>query len=139
MRLRTLSVLTAAIAALGCGRIREVKGCRALARMVNPVLDDVSARISKDKSPAQYRYAATRYAKLAADLKQFDVGIPRTEKAVDELGNAMKDAGAHATKLADALEQRDATTAASARRDLGQLSRVQKSIVARIDNDCVGD
>lgn len=132
-------MLTAAIATLGCGRIREVKGCRALARMVNPVLDDISARISKDKSAPQYRHAATRYAKLAADLKQFDVGIPRTEKAVDELGNAMKDAGAHAQKLADALDQRDAMTAATARRDLGQLARVHKSIVARIDNDCVGD
>jgi hypothetical protein len=139
MRFRTLSVLAATIAALGCGRIREVKGCRALARMVNPVLDDISARISKDKSPPQYRYASTRYAKLAADLKQFDVGIPRTEKAVDELGTAMKDAGTHAQNLADALEKRDAMSAASARRELGQLARVQKSIAARIDNDCVGD
>jgi len=139
MRFRTLCVLAAAVAALGCGRIREVKGCRALARMVNPVLDDISARIEKDKSPLQYRYAATRYEKLAADLKLFDVGIPRAEKTIDELGNAMKDAGTQATRLADALDKRDAVTAASARRDLGQLARVQKSIAARIDNDCVGD
>jgi hypothetical protein len=139
MRFRTLCLLALALAALGCGRIREVKGCRALARTVNPVLDDISARISKDKSPPQYRYAATRYAKLAADLKAFDVGIPRTERTVDELGNAMREASTHSQKLADALEKRDAVNAASARRDLAQLARTQKSIVARIDDDCVGD
>jgi predicted ribosome quality control (RQC) complex YloA/Tae2 family protein len=128
-----------AVAGLGCGRIREVKGCRALARTVNPVLDDISARIAKDKSPPAYRHAATRYAKLSADLKHFDVGIPRTEKTIDELVGAMTNASTHSAKLAEALEKRDLVNAASARRELAQLARVQKSIAARIDDDCVGN
>jgi hypothetical protein len=107
--------------------------------MVNPVLDDISARIAKDKSPAQYRYVGTRYAKLSTDLRAFDVGIPRTERTIDELASAMQDASSHSTKLADALDKRDAVTAAGARRELSQLARMQKSIVARIDDDCVGD
>lgn len=140
MRPRTLClVAAAAVFMLGCGKIREIKGCRALARLVNPVLDDISARIAKDKSPPEYRYAATHYAKLAADLEKFDVGIPRTEKTIDELASAMKAASTHATKLADALEKRDAVTTATERRELGQLSRMQKSIAARIDNDCAAD
>jgi hypothetical protein len=132
------ALLLAVLATLACGRIQEIKGCRALARLVNPVLDDIAARTAKDRGAAPFRHAATRYKKLAADLKHFDLGIPRAEKAVDDLGAAMKDASVQATKLADALEQRDAAVAATARRELGQVARLQKVIVTRIDGDCAG-
>jgi hypothetical protein len=134
---RALMVL-AAFAAFGCGRIQEIKGCRELAGLMNPVLDDIAARVAKDRGASPYRHAATKYKKLAAELKRFDLGIPRAEKSVDELGAAMKDASVHSTKLADALDQRDAMVASTARRELGQIARLQKSIVTRIDGDCAG-
>jgi hypothetical protein len=132
------ALLLAVLATLACGRIQDIKGGRALARLVNPVLDDIAARTAKARGAAPFRHAATRYKKLAADLNHFDLGIPRAEKAVDDLGAAMKDASVQATKLADALEQRDAAVAATARRELGQVARLQKVIVTRIDGDCAG-
>jgi hypothetical protein len=124
--------------ALGCGRVREIKGCRALAGLVNPTLDDIAEHLEKDRGAAPYRHAAASYQKLATDLKRFDLGIPRTQKSVEELGTVMKDASGQAKRLADAIDQRDVGVAAQARRDLSHLSRVQKSIVSRIDNDCDG-
>jgi hypothetical protein len=124
--------------ALGCGRIREVRGCRALAQLVNPVLDDISEHAAKDKGSAPYRYAAIRYGKLANDLKKFDIGIPRFEKSVEDLGAAMKEASAHSGNLAEALEKRDAVLAGSARRDLAHAARLQKTLAARIESDCGG-
>jgi hypothetical protein len=138
MRLTTALFLALLAGALGCGRIREVRGCRALARVVNPALDDISERMAKDRGPGAYRYAATRYRKLASDLKAFHLGIPRAEKSVEDLRSAMTDASTQAQKLAEALDQRDAVIAASARRDLGHVARVQKSVVLRIESDCDG-
>ena len=139
MRPSTVLLVVTLLGTFGCGRVREVRGCRALARVVNPAFDEIAARTAKDRSPASYRFAADRYRKLAADLKPFDIGIPRTEGAVDELGSAMKEAGAQATKLAEALERGDSVVASSARRELAQLARQQKSIAARIDDDCTGN
>jgi hypothetical protein len=138
MRFGRALLVLAPFAALGCGRIQEIKGCRELAALMNPVLDDIAARVAKGRGAAPYRHAATKYKKLASDLKRFDLGIPRSEKSVDELGAAMKDASVQATKLADALEQRDAIAASTARRELGQIARLQKSIATRIDGDCAG-
>jgi hypothetical protein len=105
---------------------------------MNPVLDDIAARVAKDRGAAPYRHAATKYKKLASDLKRFELGIPRAEKSVEDLGATMKEASVQATKLAEALEQRDAVVASTARRELGQIARLQKAIVARIDGDCSG-
>lgn len=138
MRASAVLLVVTLLGALGCGRVREVRGCRALARVVNPAFDAIAARTAKDRSAASYRFAADRYAKLAAELKPFDIGIPRTEGAVDELGGAMKEAAAQATKLAEALERGDAVVAGAARRELAQLARQQKTIAARIDDDCTG-
>jgi hypothetical protein len=126
------------VGAFGCGRIHEIKGCRALAGLVNPTLDDVAHHLQKDRGAAPYRHAAASYQKLATELKRFDIGIPRAQKSVEELGTVMKDASGQAKKLADAIDQRDVGASGAARRDLAHLSRVQKSIVARIDSDCDG-
>ena len=138
MRFGLLLLLALSLGALGCGRIREVRGCRALAQLVNPVLDDISEHAEKDKGSAPYRYAAKHYGKLATDLKKFDIGIPRIEKSVDDLGAAMKEASTHSARLADALEKRDAALAASARRDLSHTARLQKTVASRIESECGG-
>jgi hypothetical protein len=105
---------------------------------MNPVIDDIAARAAKDRSAAMYRHAATKYKRLASDLKTFDIGIPRAEKSVDDLRTALAEASVQSTKLALALEQRDAVVAGSARRELAQVARLQKAIVTRIDGDCGG-
>ncbi|HVR18213.1 MAG TPA: hypothetical protein VMS65_00910 [Polyangiaceae bacterium] len=138
MRPRAVLVLAAILCTLGCGRIREVKECRALARIVNPALDEIAERVAKDRGAASYRFAAARYGKLATELAHFRLGIPRAEGTVEELAEAMKQASTQATQLADALEKRDAVVAGNARRDLTQLARQQKSITMRIHGDCGG-
>jgi hypothetical protein len=138
MRPSAVLVLAAVLGTLGCGRIREVRECRALARIVNPALDEIAERVGKDRGPASYRFAAARYGKLATELAQFRLGIPRAEGTVGELTQAMKQASAQATMLADALEKRDAVLAGNARRELTQLARHQRAITMRIDNDCGG-
>ena len=138
MRPNAVLVLAAILGTLGCGRVREVKACRSLARIVNPALDEIAARVGKDRSAASYRFAAARYGKLATELTHFRLGIPRTERTVEELADAMKQASTQSTMLADALEKRDAVLAGNARRELTQLARHQKAITMRIDDDCGG-
>jgi len=138
MRPGMLLVAVAALASFGCGRIREVGECRELARLVNPALDEIAARVEKDRGAASYRFASTRYAKLSGDLQHFRLGIPRAQRTLGELSATMKDAGDHAARLADALDKGDAVVAADVRRELGQLARQQKSLTMRIHGDCSG-
>jgi hypothetical protein len=133
-----LLVALAAFASFGCGRIREVRECRELARLVNPALDEIAARVEKERGAAPYRFAATRYAKLSGELQHFRLGIPRAQRTLGELSATMKEASSQATKLADALDKGDAVVAANVRRDLGHLARQQKSITMRIHGDCSG-
>jgi hypothetical protein len=143
MRRRIVLVIAAVLgtlavfAVLGFGRIREVKGCRSLAAIVNPALDDIAAHQGKPGN-IPYRVAAKRYKAVASELARFDIGIPRTEKAVDELGTMLGQAGVQAAALADALEKRDIAVATTARRELVNLSRAQKAVMKRIENDCDG-
>lgn len=143
MRLRILLVVAAvvgtvgAFGALGCGRIREVKGCRSLAALVNPALDDISGQLVKPGS-TPYRFAATRYKAVSAELARFDVGMPRAEKTVDELATTLGQASVQSAALADALERRDVVVVATAKRELVNLARAQKAIVKRIEKDCDG-
>jgi hypothetical protein len=143
MRRRIVLALVAAVAtlgvffALGFGRIREVRGCRSLAAIVNPAIDDISAQMTKPGT-APYRFAARRYKAASSELARFDLGIPRAEKTVDELGSTLAQASTHSATLADALEKRDVVVAAAARRDLVNLARSQKAIAKRIDKDCDG-
>lgn len=138
MAVRTAIVLLL-LATTACGRVREVRACRALGKLVNPALDDIAKRTDKDRSVGAYRYAARRYAALARDVAEFDLGIPRAEQAIDDLGAALKEAGVQTGKLADALEKQDNTLASNARRELGQLARLQNAIVARLEKDCLLD
>jgi siroheme synthase (precorrin-2 oxidase/ferrochelatase) len=138
MRLGPLLVLVAGLGALGCGRIREVRECRALARLVNPAFDEIAERVAKDRGAASYRFAAARYGKLAIDLGRFRLGIPRAERTVAELTDAMTNASTQSAKLADALEKNDIVIVGNFRRDLSQLARQQKSIMMRISDDCSG-
>ena len=132
---RTLLVV-AAFGLFGCGKIREIRQCRALAALVNPALDEISSRVGKEQNAAAYRFASTRYAKLSGDLQHFHLGIPRAEGTVEELAGAMKDASSNAAKLAEALDKSDAVVAGNARRDLGHLARQQKSITMRLASEC---
>jgi hypothetical protein len=138
MRLGIALLVAVAFGSFGCGRIREVGECRDLAQLVNPALDEIAARMEKDRGAAPYRFAATRYHKLAGDLQHFRLSIPRVQRTLAELSATMKEAGAQSAKLADALDKGDAVVAANARRDLGHLARQQKSITLRIQADCSG-
>ena len=143
MRYRTVVLLVGGLGtvvifgALGCGRLLEVRRCRALATLVNPALDDISAQMTKPGS-TPYRFAAQRYKAVSSELARFDLGIARAEKTVDELGSTFAQASAHSATLADALEKRDVVIAASARRDLVNLARSQKALAKRIEKDCAG-
>jgi hypothetical protein len=123
--------------ALGCGRIREVRGCRALAALVNPALDDISGQMKKEGS-TPYRFAAGRFKAVSTELARFDIGIPRAEKTVDELGTTLAQASVQSAALAEALDKRDAVVAATARRELLNLARNQRGIAKRIEKDCDG-
>jgi hypothetical protein len=136
--MRPRLVLLVAVAALGCGRIREVKECRTLARLMNPTLDRISERLDKDRSAGAYRFAATQYGKLSTELRQFRLGIPRAQKTLGELATTMNDAHLHSTRLADALDKGDVVLAGNARRDLGHLARQQKALTMRLHGDCSG-
>ncbi len=143
MRRRIVLVLVAVLATLaffvtlGFGRIREVRGCRSLAGIVNPALDEISRQMGKPGN-TPYRFAAKRYKAVAAELTRFDIGIPRTERLIDELGATLGQAAVQSAALADALEKRDVVVAAAARRDLVNLSRAQKALMKRIESDCDG-
>jgi hypothetical protein len=132
---RALVVVAAALALFGCERLRDVKRCRTLARGVNGSLDTIESATAKPTSSA-YGRATLEYEGLAKRLDTFDGGSPELERDVHEYAAFARSSARASAGLAQALQMNNSAAAQVNARELERLSRQEKVIVRRIDDDC---
>jgi hypothetical protein len=133
---RPLLVVLAACALLGCERMRDVKRCRALAKDVNGALDAVEAERKLGEGPAVYARISKHYGTLSRTLEPFDGGTPELRRAVDDLAALARTAARQTAALGTALESKNPASATLATNELERLAKQQKSLAARIDDEC---
>jgi len=134
---RLLPPLLLACALLGgCERMRDVKRCRQLAERVNARLDAVEREAARGDKDVDYGKLSKEYSALAKGLADFDGGAPDLARTVEEFEVLSRNAARHAQLLDQALESDNAASATLAKRELERLARQEKSIAARIDDEC---
>jgi hypothetical protein len=125
-----------AVLFLGCDRLRDVKRCRVLAREVNTSFDAIEKEAARDPKAVSYDAIARQYETLGKNLAGFDGGTPELERAVGELGTLARNAARQATALHDAKKADNQATASVHTHELERLARHEKSLAARIDDEC---
>jgi hypothetical protein len=134
---RFVVVLCLAGAVAGCGYFRRVGECRKLAAHVNTALDGIQeARDAGGESAEAYRDIADRYERLSKEVAAFAGGKEPLDRSIQEYSVVFSDAARATRNLSKALEARNAAEAARIRRDLGLVSRREKTLVARIEGTC---
>jgi hypothetical protein len=121
---------------VGCDRMRDVKRCRTLARQVNASFDVIEKEYARGPQDASYAAIAKEYAALAQGLDGFDGGTPELGRAVVDLGTLARNASRQATGLEDARKADNKITVNVYTHELERLSRQEKGIAARIDDQC---
>jgi len=125
-----------AVLVVGCDRMRDVKRCRTLARQVNASFDVIEKEFGRGPKDTSYAAIAKEYTALAQGLDGFDGGTPELNRAVVDLGSLARNASRQATGLDEARKADNKITAGVYTRELERLSRQEKGIAARIDDEC---
>jgi hypothetical protein len=136
LRSTLLGVVASAVIVIGCDRMREVKRCRMLARQVNASFDVIEKETARDPKDASYAAIAKEYTALAQGLDGFDGGTPELGRAITDLGSLARNASRQAAGLDAARKADNKITASVYARELERLSRQEKGIAARIDDEC---
>jgi hypothetical protein len=149
---RVSIVLSVMLGLFGCERLRDVKRCQKLAQEVNRSLDTIaqlapdSGLVAPDGGAAApdsgaatagaYHQIAREYDTLATGLDGFDAGTPELVKAVGELAGVARTSARQAAALGSALAADNRATVSFTVHELERLARHEKSVVARIDDEC---
>lgn len=121
----------------GCGYFRRVGECRRLAARVNGTLDEIAmAYDAGGATAATYADLAGRYERLARDVETFAKTDEPLDKTLKEYSQAFQETARSLRMLAEALEKNDPIVASRTRREMGNLTRRDKTLVARIDGLC---
>ena len=130
-------VLSLALGLFGCERLRDVKRCRLLAREVNASLDTISdVAADAGRTPAAYDKVAHQYDGIAAGLDGFDGGTPELVKAVGDYAALARTTARQAAALSLAIATDNQSSASLATHELERLARHEKTLAARIDEEC---
>jgi hypothetical protein len=116
--------------------MRDVKRCRALAKDVNLTLDAVEEERKLGERPGVYARISKHYVTLSRRLEPFDGGTPELEKAVADLAALARTSARQTAALGTALESKNPSSKTLATNELERLAKQQKSLVARIDDEC---
>lgn len=136
---RWLAVLVLAHLLSGCGFHRRVSQCRRLSSHVNRALDDIAeVQDGGPAAPATYRDIADRYEKLGKELEGIAGGADALGRTVKEYATLFQDTANTTRTLALLMEKNEAVGVARVGRELGNLGRREKTLVARIDATCHG-
>lgn len=123
----------------GCGFFKRVSECRRLAQDVNGALDSISeARDAGGDTAATYRDVAVRYEQLSKQVGAFSTGSTALARNLQEYSAFFSETSRTVQSLAAALEKNDAVSVGRLRRDMANLARREKTLVARIDGACSG-
>jgi hypothetical protein len=134
---RSLGLLLLCLSATGCGKIREIKACRALSQAINPALDAIAAQ-SKLPGTDSERRVARGYAQLVKQLKPQATGTSRIADAVREYSTVIEAAASAVRAHAEALDAGQTSKANEARRELDRLTKRERAVMARLDAECQG-
>lgn len=131
-----LGLALSAVVVVGCDRMRDVKRCRTLAQQVNASFDVIEKEAADGSVDASYAAIAKEYTTLAQGLDAFDGGTPELGRAVTDLRTLAHNASRQAAGLDEARKSDNKITASVYSRELERLARQEKSIAARIDDEC---
>lgn len=138
MRLRRLlPPLLALVTACGCGHFRRVGECKRLATRVNATLEEIAGvHDAGAASPETYTDLANRYDRLAAEVLAFAKSDSALDRTLKEYAAAFQETSKALRALADAMDKRDPILASKSRREMGNLTRRDKALAARVDGLC---
>ncbi len=136
-RLAPLVLLPLALSATGCGKVREIKECRALSREVSAALDQVEA-LSKEKpkDPEQTLRIAGHYGALAKALSPRGDGPTPLAAAVRDYAELMRSTEEALQAHAEALRAGDTKGANETRRELERIVKRERAAIVRLEAEC---
>jgi hypothetical protein len=130
-----LCLLTALLGggAAGCGKLRQVSACRAVAREVNSAVSEIEA-LSQAKTVDEARIAQ-RYGELARALEPRSVGVTPLAGAVRDYVTVVR---ATETALKSRVEaaKLPSPKGNESTRELERLVKREHAAVSRIDVEC---
>lgn len=127
--------LCLASASTGCGKIREIRQCRALSHEVNPILDQIEA-LSKSKAAERELLMAKQYSALAKRLQPSGIGDTALAGAVRDYANLLASTDGALRAHAEAVKTNNASRITETRRELERLVKRERAAVARIAAEC---
>jgi hypothetical protein len=130
-----LLTLCLASATTGCGKIREIRDCRALSQEVNPTLEQIEA-LSKSKAADRELLMAKQYAALAKRLQPRGVGDSTLAAAVRDYANILSSTDGALRGHVEAVKINQTARIAETRRELERLVKRERAAVARIAAEC---
>ncbi len=136
-------VLLAALGLTGCGKLREISTCRALARETNPTLDQIEALNKKPAADQQARAEqqarmAKLYADLAKRLKPLATGPSTLAAAIKDYAGIVEATGTALKNQSEATRSGTAGRSYELRRELDRLVKRERTSVTRLESECHG-
>lgn len=121
----------------GCGKLGRVSECRAIAKAVNPVLEEIERTVKPDSASA-YRKASQAYGALEADLRTRTLSSAAGQQILTEYADLFAEVTPALVAYADALEQKQEPQVVANRRNLERIQRREPVLIKRLDLYCQG-
>jgi hypothetical protein len=126
-----------ALALVGCQGLERADECRAVAKLANPVLEEID-RDRADVHGTKYRLIATKYETLANAIGQIRIRTKRVAEAVNDYQRMLHEAARDARTFAEALESKDEGRILVERSTTSRTLRHESSALARFEVACKG-
>jgi hypothetical protein len=135
---RTAIAALAAWQFLGCQSFGQSKECRAVAKIVNPVLDAIDHERQKDPlGVLSHKDIAKRYEMLAAALPNYPITNMPLREGVEAYRRLFRDASRDAIIFADALDSKDGRRIAGARASASRTVKRESAVTIQWDAVCL--
>lgn len=128
-----LCLVLGALLCCGCGKLRQVSTCRAVAREVNGAVDEIEA-LSK-KKPVDEARIARRYGDLARSLEPRTTGVTALAAAIKDYVAVVRGTETALKGRVEAAKLPYAKVGESTR-ELDRLLKREHAAVARIETEC---
>jgi len=123
----------------GCARIDRIEECRALSRLVNPVLQSIDAeRARAPETALTYRSISMQYQALAGRVARVKSDTRRLAEATAEYEKLLREAATTARLFADALDAKDEVRLSAARTAATRAVKRETPLITRIEGVCHG-
>ncbi len=125
--------LAVASSSLGCGKVREISACRAIAREVNGAVTEIEG-LAKAK-PLDEPRIAKRYAALAKALEPRTAGVAPVAVALRDYVGVVQATDQAIRNHAQALQTQYGKVS-EPRRELERLVKREHAAIARLQVEC---